>query len=306
MFLGPSFLSPFLCGTVLSLLWSAALLPTDTVRAQTAETPFNVETRIEFLKYGAMATNVAVSRDGDHVAIGVREVPEGSGQVTLWSRPLNKRVWRRSFATQKAPNVAFDSSGARVAIATGRGTVLLVSSDDGRTLDSRETDVPLEFRSVLETDASTRRLAFGPSTSQAVLRSGDTQITVLNYQRRPTRTIETTNFCRGKVREVKLPANTSNIYFTTEAYAECNPDYLCVVNPSSNALVEKYTRKNISQIEVIDNGEIAYSRGKYVYRFNLQTGVEEVIYNSENTVHDLSHASGRLVIANSDVVILEM
>lgn len=291
-----------LLGAVLSVIWMMALLSPAPVQAQTSET------RIEFLKYGTMATHVAQSPDGRLIAIGVRGAPTGGGrsQVVLWDQSLKERVWRRAFATKQSPDVAFDSTGARLAIAKGRGEVVIVRADDGQTVDSRKMNVPVEFRTTFETDASSRRLAFGLSASQAVFRSGDTQITFLNYKLNPTKKIETSKFCRGKVREIKLPKNSTNIYFTTQAYAECNPDYLCVINPVSNSLVKRYSRKNISQIEMIGSGEIAYSRGKYVYRFDLRSGAEEVVYTSDNTVNDLSYTNGRLVIANSDIIVLEM
>lgn len=300
--LRPTNTSSYLLGTILSAIWMTALLSPTPMQAQTSET------RIEFLKYGVMATHVAQSSDGQHIAIGVRGAPTGGGdsQVVLWDQSLQERVWRRSFATKQAPNVAFDSTSSRLAIATGRGNVVIVRSDDGKTVESRDVNVPIEFRTAFKTDATARNIAFELTTSQAVLTSGDTELTVLNYRLNPTRTIETSNFCRGKIFEVKLPANSPYIYFTTQAYAECDPDYLCVINAEGNSLVRRYERKNIRQIEPINQNEIAYSRGKYAYRLNLQTGVEKIVYTSDNTIQDLSYANGRLVIANSDVIVLEM
>lgn len=39
---------------------------------------------------------------------------------------------------------------------------------------------------------------------------------------------------------------------------------------------------------------------------DLRTREENIVFESDNEVHDLSYANGRLVVANSNVVVLDL
>lgn len=309
-------------GILLFLLGTTLLSAVPRAEAQ------NEVARIEFLKYGSMATTVAQSDDGALIAIGTRESSQ-QGRVVLWSLSQQQRVWSRSFSTSRAPDVALNNAGSRLAVATGQGSATIWRIEDGMPTAPRDTSATdVEFgpggtlgtggdrirvqmqgmdeASTLTPDASARDVAFRRNASELAFAENDTQVTFWNYGTDTSTTLETSSFCDGRVIEIKLPGNSDNIYFTTRAYATCDPDYLCIVNPTDQRLVRKYKRKNISQIEPMGEGTLAYSRGRYVYQFDLGSGAETIVFESRNEVQDLSYANGHLVIANSDVVVLEL
>lgn len=328
--------SPLSCLMVLAVAVGFLLASTGSALAQ------EPTARIEFLKYGSMATHVDQSPSGEQIAIGVRQASGGPGEVVLWNTTEQERVWSESFSTPSAPRVAFDTSGTQLAVSTSTGNVMVWNLTDGTSRQPQSTSAPVtdltfgpggtlaaavgdgagktsnsggvqvwsggmqDTSASMQTDTSVRSMAFRPGTSELVFASNDTRLTIWNYRFNTTKTINTTRYCGGRVVDVALPNESPVIYFITKSYATCDPDHFCVLNAESRSLVDSFRRKNIRNIEPMQGGTFAYSRGNYVYTFNLRTGVEEVVYDSENDVKDLSYQNGTLVVANSDVILLEI
>lgn len=323
--------------SAVALILGVVLGPANSAQAQ------EPTTRIEFLKYGSMATHVDQSRTGEYIAIGLRRESNGQGQVVLWSTSEQERVWSKSFPTTRAPRVAFDSTGARLAVGTTNGEITIWDLTDGTTATPRGKGPPVtalkfgpggalgaglnlgssgsmsqrgEVRiwsngvatqtASLHAAGPVRALAFRPGTSQLVFVESETQFTLWNYRFNTTKTINAANFCTGSVKDVALPSDSPNIYFVTKSYVQSEPDHFCVLNAESRSLIGSYPRMNIQTLEPITPSRIAFSRGRYVYLVNLQTGTEQIVFESENEVLDLSYKNGRLVVANSDVVALNL
>jgi WD40 repeat protein len=293
-------------------------------------------TRIEFLKYGSMATTVALSKNGQYVAIGTRNVPGRGSQVVLWNRFMQKRVQSASFSTNRAPTVAFDSAGTRLAIAPRQSNVRLWHLDDGGSTTPRSSppaardvtfgrqgvlgvgtpapqsgvrvwpDGPDATPNVLTTGTAVQSLSFARTTPTVAFPSGLTQVTVWNYRFNTTKRFNTFEQCSGTVRRVALSPSADAVHVITERRASCDPDYLCTLNAKSGALMTRIRRKNVKNREPLPEGRVAFSRGRYVSTLDLATRQEEIVFQSDNDIKDLSYADGELAIANSDVVILDL
>lgn len=294
-------------------------------------------TRIEFLKYGAMATTVAQSQDGTYIAIGARNVPGDGSRVVLWNRSANKRVRNMTFPSNQAPNLAFDSSGTRLAVGPAEKSSFIWSLREDRsntvemgptpandlafgvggTLGIGETsggggavrvwpNGPNNPPTVLRTEGPVRSIASSNNTSDIVLTTGPTQVTLWNYRFNTTKQFDTFGQCKGKLRQVGMLNGNDHFYILTQRRAECDPDYLCRIDAEARSVTHRFRRKNIRNLTPLDNERVAFSRGRYVYTMNLRTREERIVFQSENEVHDLSYADGRLVVANSDVVVLDV
>lgn len=323
--------------TALVLFLGAAVVSAGPVQAQ------EPTMRIEFLKYGSMATHVDQSRTGEYIAVGLRKESNGRGQVVVWSTSEQRRVWSKTFATARAPRVAFDSAGTRLAVGTARGDITVWDVTDGMTSTPYDVGPPVnvlrfgpggtlgagmkldgsghmlergEVRvwstrlgtrtASMRTTRPVRALAFRPETSQLVFVGNDTQLTIWNYRFNTTKSIDTANFCSGRVVDVALPSDSPSIYFVTKSYLQTEPNHFCVLNAESKSLISRYRRTNIRDIEPITPSRIAYSRGNYVYTVDLQTGAEGIAFASDNNIQDLSYENGKLAVANSDVVVLNL
>lgn len=327
-------------GSILLLSVSALLLSLPT-RAQ----ELVPSTRIEFLKYGSMATQVAQSRDGTYIAIGARDVPDGRSRVVLWNQITKERVRNAVFPSNRPPKLAFDSSGTRLAVAPagGGGSIWHLGKDPSaaRQLTTAPVnDLAFGFEStlgvgetssaggavrvwyngldsapaVLETEGPVRSIAFGNNTSDVVLATGPTQAILWNYRSSRTKQFDTFDQCKGEFLQVAVLGSArstddyfaDHFYIVTQRQAECKPDYLCRIDVETGSVTERFRRKNIRNVVALDNSRVAFSRGRHVYTLNLRTQEEKIIFHSENVVHDLSYVTGRLVAANSDVVALEL
>lgn len=323
---------PLLWGTVLVVVSGTVLLCPSRTQAQD-EGP---STRIEFLKYGSMATNVEQSPDGRHIAIGARDVPRGGSRVVLWNRVRQERARVKTYPANQAPKVAFDSTGGRLVVAPAQSEPTIWHLESTHTETPRgpttaANDVAFGLGgtlgvggsvgpagrigvwhygtehepTVLETDGPVRSIAFSETTSDVVFTSDATQVTLWNYRLNTTKHINTFERCEGVLRQVEM-TDRSNVYLITERRADCDPDYLCWLNPENGRVLDRFQRKNISHVEPLSGRRVAYSRGRYVYTLNLQTKEERIVFHSDNAIQDLSYARNRLVVANSDVVVLEL
>lgn len=294
-------------------------------------------TRIEFLKYESMATTVAQSQDGPYIAIGARDVPGDGSRVVLWNRITDERVRNVAFSANRPPKLAFDSSGTRLAVAPAEGGSSLWYLRDDQSDTSQLTTAPLNdldlgFRgtlgvgetsgprgevrvwsagvdappTVLETDRPVRSIAFSNTTSDVVLATGPTQATLWNYRFNTTKQFDTFEQCKGELRQVEMSDSADHFYLITQRRAECDPDYLCRINAETGSVTDRFRRKNIRNLVAFGNDRVAFSRGRYVYTLNLRTREERIVFQSDNEIHDLSYANGRLVVANSDVVVFEL
>jgi len=329
-----------LLGPVL-FLWTAALLFAPPVQAQ-EQLP---STRIEFLKYESMATTVALSPDGTHIAVGARNAPGGGSRVVLWNRVTDERVRDTAFSANRPPKLAFDSSGTRLAVApTGGGTSIWHLGADhpdaprlttapvndlafgpGGALGVGETSgaggaARVWYNglngapAVLETERPVRSIALSDNTSDVVLRTGPTRATLWNYRLGTTKQFNTLGECEGVFQQVEMSggANCSDDHFADHFYivtrrrAECNPDYLCRIDVETQSVTERFRRKNIQNLVALGHERVAFSRGHHVYTMDLRTREENIVFESDNEVHDLSCANGRLVVADSNVVVLDL
>ncbi|MFB6271294.1 MAG: WD40 repeat domain-containing protein [Salinibacter sp.] len=310
-----------------------ALLRPSPAQAQDEASP----TRIEFLKYGSKATTVAVSGNGTYIAIGARDVPTGGSRAVLWNRVTQEPVWTASYSTNEAPRVALDSTGTRTAVATPRTGVTIWHLDSSRTTLTQAPSGPVHelafgprgilglggslrqggtarvwpnglsrTPSDLETTGPIRSIAFSATTPKVLLSSNDTHVTLWNYRFNTTKRIDVYDRCRGLVRQVEMPTRPTFFYVITRRRAECDPDYLCTIRLEDKTVIDRFRRKNISNVEHIRDGLVAFSRGRYVYTLDLQRRKEQIVFTSENKVHDLSYAAGHLVVANSNVVVLDL
>lgn len=314
--------------TVLFLLLVTASLFPASAEAQD-ERP---STRIEFLKYGAMATHVDQSPDGRYIAIGARNIPGRGSRVVLWNQATRERVRNVAFSGDRAPRVAFDSAGSQLAVAPARERVSIWPLNENRSESLHSaagpvhdlafgprgtlaagagsalriwSDGPSTAPTVRTTNGPVRSLAVSTSTSDVVFISDVTHLTLWNYRLNTTKRIDTFERCEGVLRQVAM-TDRSNAYVITERRAEGDPDYLCRLNLENGRLLDRLPRKNISHVEPLGARRVAYSRGRYVYTLNLQTREERIVFHSDNDIQDLSYANDRLVVANSDVVVLDM
>lgn len=299
--------------------------------------------RIGFLSSGSMATNVDLSATGEYLAVGLRGAGDANGEVVLWNRSDNEPVWSRSLSTARAPKVAFDSSGTRLVVTTNGGEVTVWNLTEGTSIAPEQTGAPVgdvtfasggavgvgvdlqngddtqqkgavrvwkggmeETFTDWQTATPVRSLSFRPGSSEVVFTSGSGTITEWNYNVNTTRTVETASMCPGEIVELQAPAGTDRVYLTAQTERTCNPDYLCVIDLEQGAVARKLQRKNVDQIEPLGDHEIAYSRGRYVYRVDVQTGAEEIVLDSKHTVHDLAYVNGTLAVANSDIVLVDL
>lgn len=322
-------------------LWAAALLFAPPVQAQD-QVP---STRIEFLKYESMATTVALSPDGTYIAIGARNVPGGGSRVVLWNQATDERVRDVAFPENRSPELAFDSSGTRLAVAPTGGGSSIWYLDGDRPAPPRLTNAPINdlafgpggalgvgvtsgaggaarvwYRglsgapAVLETEQPVRSIAFSDNTSDVVLATGPTQATLWNYRFDTTKQFDTFDKCEGVLQQVEMSGSASrsddyfadHFYIVTRRRAECNPDYLCRIDVETRSVTERFRRKNIRNLVALGNERVAFSRGRHVYTMNLRTQEESIVFESDNEVRDLSYANGHLVAANSNVVVLEL
>lgn len=332
-------------GGMPSVFWLPALVLLLGLVGVSTNTAYAQEstTRIEFLKYGSMATHVDQSRDGAYIAVGLRNESGGDSEVVLWSTEEQQRVWSQSYSTSSAPRVAFDSTGSRLAVATNRGEITVWNLNGGTTSSPKKTgtsvtDLQFGPRGILgagislgmsngtskrgavqvwssqmnqptasfRTDMRVRSLSFRPGTFEVAFAASDSKLTLWNYRFNTTKTINTPRFCSGKVVEVLLPRDSPDLYFVTESYAMGDLDYFCVLNSESKSLLRSYRREDVRHLESVSPGTVAFSRGNYVYTLDVQTGAESIVFESDNKVYDLSYKNGRLVVANSDVVVLDI
>jgi len=294
-------------------------------------------TRIEFLKYDAKATRVAVSGTGTHIAIGARDVPGGGSRAVLWDRVRQTRERTVTYPSNEPPRVAFDSAGTRMAVASSREGVTIWDLDSSRTSLIQPTTHPVHALSFgprgvlgagsgtsrggsvqvwpngpsqsptsLETDGPVRSLAFSAPTSEVLLTSSTTHVTLWNYQLNTTRRINIYDRCPGLVRQVAMPDRPTFFYVITRRRAEGDPDYLCTVDVGDRTVIDRFRRKNVSNVEHIRDGLVAFSRGRHVYTLDLERREEQLVFSSDNKVHDLAYAEGHLVVANSNVVVLDL
>jgi WD40 repeat protein len=322
----------FLLGTLLFFSTSVLFLPPP---AQAQEQ--GPSTRIEFLKYGSMATTVTQSQDGTYIAIGARNVPGGGSRVVLWNRSTDKRVRNMTFPSNQPPKLAFDSSGTRLAVGpAGRSSFIWSLRDDrstplqsasapandlafgfGGTLGIAETSGaggairvwpkgPNNAPAVLTTEGPVRSLSSSDYTSDVVLATGPTQVTLWNYRFSTTKRFDTFEQCEGELRQVEILGGGGHFYIVTQRRAECDPDYLCRIQAETRSVTHRIPRKNIRNLVALGGQRVAFSRGRHVYTLNLRTREESIVFQSENDVHDLSYADGRLIVANSDVVVLDV
>lgn len=329
LFRGVQTVGRSLGGTVLILLTGALLLP-HPAHAQ-EQTP---STRIEFLKYGSMATTVAQSPDGRYIAIGARNVPGNGSRVVLWNRITKKRVRNMTLPANRAPKLAFDSSGTQLAVATAESGSFIWSLREDRSTALQSAAIPANDLSfgfggtvgigeasstggavrvwpngpdnapaVLTTKGPVRSIASSNNTSDIVLTSGPTQVTLWNYGSNTTMHFNTFEQCKGEVRQVEMLSGGDHFYVVTQRQAECDPDYLCRIDADARNVTHRLRRKNIRNLVALGGQRVAFSRGRVVYTLNLRTREERIVFQSENDVHDVSHANGRLVVANSDVVV---
>jgi WD40 repeat protein len=329
-----------LLGPIL-LLWIAALLVARPAQAQ-ERVP---STRIEFLKYESMATTVALSPDGTHIAVGARNVPGGGSRVVLWNRVTDERVRDAAFPANRPPKLAFDSSGTRLAVAPAQGGSSIWHPEADRGNVPRLTAAPVnDFAfgtrgalgvggtsgaggvarvwdngpggapTVLETDGPVRSIAFSDNTADVVLATGPAQVTLWNYRSDTATQLSTFGKCEGEIQQVETSGSASrsgdysadHFYVVTQRQAECDPDYLCRIDVETRTVTERFRRKNLRNLVALDGDRVAFSRGRHVYTLNHRSRQESIVFQSENNVHDLSYANGRLVVANSNVVVLEL
>jgi hypothetical protein len=322
-------------------LSTAALLLTPPVQAQ-EQVP---STRIEFLKYESMATTVALGPNGTYIAIGARNMPGGGSRVILWNQITDERVRDVAFPNNRPPELAFDSSGTRLAVAPAGGGSSVWRLDEDRPDAPRLTTAPINdlafgpggalgvgatsgaggaarvwynglnsVPAVLETERPVRSLAFSENTSDVILATGPTQAILWNYRFGTTKQFNTFDKCSGTLRQVEMsggagrPDDRSADYFyiVTRRRAACDPDYLCRIDVETRSVTERFRRKNIRNLVALGDERVAFSRGRHVYTMNLRTQEEKIVFASDNEVRALSHANGRLVVANSNVVVLDL
>ena len=323
---------------VFVLLVSISVLPVSMPAHAQDQAP---SSRIEFLKYGSMATTVAQSPDGRYLAIGARDVPGRGSRVVLWNRMTEERVRTMTFSANEAPRLAFDSSGTRLAVGPAERGGFIWSLQDDRSTSPRSAAAPantLAFGlggtlgigeasgtggavrvwpngpnnapTVLETEGSVRSIALSESTSDLVLATGPTQVTLWNYRFNTTKQFDTFEGCPGELRQVGMVGGgeefADHFYVVTRRRAECDPDYLCRIDAETRRVTDRIRRKNIRNVIPLGSERVAFSRGRYVYTFNLRTREERIVFQSDNAVHDLSYGNGRLVVANSDVAVVEL
>jgi len=77
-------------------------------------------------------------------------------------------------------------------------------------------------------------------------------------------------------------------------------------SPVRDRRSDRARRRAIRNIEPLRDERVVYSRGRYVYALDLKARSGTIVFESRYTVKDLSHANGRLVVANADVLVLEM
>lgn len=89
-----------------------------------------------------MATTVVQNQDGRYIAIGVREEPGGRNRVVFWNQVTEQRVRNMAFPTNRAPELAFDSSGTKLVVGPAeRGSFILAQRDD-RSKDAQSAAAP--------------------------------------------------------------------------------------------------------------------------------------------------------------------
>lgn len=329
---------PFTRHAVLFLLFSISTLLASMPAQAQDQAP---STRIEFLKYGSMATTVAQSPDGRHLAIGARDVPGGGSRVVLWNQSTEERVRTVTFPANQAPKIAFDSSGTRLAVGPAeRGSFIWSLQDDhsaplqldstpandlafglGGTLGIGETsgdggavrvwpNGPNSAPTVLETEGSVRSIALSENTSDVVLATGPAQVTLWNYRFNTTKQFSTFEGCPGELRQVGMVGGRDSLadhfYVVTQRRAECDPDYLCRIDAETRRVTDRIRRKNIRNVIPLDGERVAFSRGRYVYTLNLRTQEERIVFQSDNAIRDLSYGNGRLAVATADVAVLNL
>jgi hypothetical protein len=139
-----------------------------------------------------------------------------------------------------------------------------------------------------------------------VFATGPTQVTLWNYRFNTTKQFDTFEQCEGELREVEILGGGGHFYIVTQRRAECDPDYLCRIKAETRSVTHRIPRKNIHNLVSLSSHRVAFSRGRHVYTLDLRTREERIVFQSENEVRDLSYADGRLVVANSDVVVLDL